>query len=324
MPKKQNFKNDESWKLLVKFFTKQFLEFFYPQLAAVIDFSKPITFKEQELLEKGQPPDKFALKVDNLLEVSIKRNHNPALVLIHIEVEANEPSNLIVRMFKYFITLKRIYPNFDIYPLVIYIGYKPFNLKEYQINNFGFKLQFSCCYYDINDYSEDDYIGHKNPFTIFLLISMWMNKYRQNTLHTKKEIIEKLKTELERRSMTAENFIFLQDFVRKVLSLSSEDDLYLKKTFTKKPNNMYENIKTNFQANEILAGQVRMWQEGKTLETFIFESEQIGLQKGKLEGKLEGVHQKARETAKKLKSKGMSLDFILDITGLSINEIEKL
>ena len=57
MSNNDNFKYDESWKLLVKFFTQQFLEFFYPQLAAVIDFSIPITFKEQELLEKGQPPD---------------------------------------------------------------------------------------------------------------------------------------------------------------------------------------------------------------------------------------------------------------------------
>ena len=75
-----------------------------------------------------------------------------------------------------------------------------------------------------------------------------------------------------------------------------------------------------------------MWQEGKTLETFIIESklegEQIGLYKGKLEGEQigmqKGEYQKALETAKKLKSKGMSLDFIQDITGLSINEIEKL
>ncbi|MCX8472466.1 MAG: hypothetical protein ORN85_02330 [Sediminibacterium sp.] len=83
-------------------------------------------------------------------------------------------------------------------------------------------MQFSCFYYDINDFSEDDYIGHKNPFTIFLLISMWMNKYRQknrgNTIYGIKKIIEKLKTELDRQSMTKENYIFLQDFVRKVLS----------------------------------------------------------------------------------------------------------
>ena len=320
MAKNKDFKYDESWKLLVKFFTQQFLEFFYPQLASVIDFSKPITFKEQELLEKGQPPDKFALKVDNLLEVFLKSNHNPAFVLIHIEVEANEPSNLILRMFKYFITLKRIYPNFDIYPLVIYIGFKPFNLKEYQINNFGFKLQFSCSYYDINDYSEDDYIGHKNPFTIFLLISMWINKYREKnrskTIYGIKKIIEKLKTELERRSMTKENFIFLQNFFRKVLSLSSEDDLYLKTIFNIKTNSMYENIKTNFQANEILAGQVRMWQEGKSLETFIFEGEQIGL--------LKGEFKKARETAKSLKNQGVGIQIIAQATGLSIQEIEIL
>ena len=59
-----------------------------------------------------------------------------------------------------------------------------------------------------------------------------------------------------------------------------------------------------------------MWQEGKSLETFIIES--------KLEGKHEGEYLKALETAKKFKSKGMSLDFIQDITGLSINEIEKI
>ena len=161
---------------------------------------------------------------------------------------------------------------------------------------------------------------------------MWMNEYRQknrgNTIYgiknTKKEIIEKLKTELERRSMTKENFIFLQNFVRKVLSLSSEDNLYLKKTFTIKTNSMYENIKTNFQANEILAGQVRMWQEGKSLETFIFEGKLEGEQIGLHKGKLEGEYQKARETAKSLKNQGVTIHIIATATGLSIDEIEKL
>ena len=79
---------------------------------------------------------------------------------------------------------------------------------------------------------------------------------------------------------------------------------------------MYENIKTDFKTNEILKGQVRMWHEGKSLETYIFESEQIGLHKGE--------YQKASKTAKKLKAKGMSLDFIQDVTSLSIDEIENL
>ena len=133
MSNNDNFNYDESWKTLVKFFTQQLLDFFYPIIADKIDFSIPIKFKEQELLEKDQQPHQFALKVDNIMEVYLKNNHNPAFVLIHIEVEANEPSNLILRMFHYYITLKRIYPNFDIYPFIIYIGYKPFNLKEYRI-----------------------------------------------------------------------------------------------------------------------------------------------------------------------------------------------
>ena len=45
-----------------------------------------------------------------------------------------------------------------------------------------------------------------------------------------------------------------------------------------------------------------------------------GLQKGKLEGKLEGK----KETARKLKARGMALQDISDITGLSIELVQSL
>ena len=44
------------------------------------------------------------------------------------------------------------------------------------------------------------------------------------------------------------------------------------------------------------------------------------IEKGKLEGKLEGKI----ETAKKMKEKGTDFDFISEMTGLSIEEIEQL
>ena len=42
------------------------------------------------------------------------------------------------------------------------------------------------------------------------------------------------------------------------------------------------------------------------------------------EGREEGEHKKAVETAKVLKSAGVSINLIIDSTGLSIEEIEKL
>ena len=42
------------------------------------------------------------------------------------------------------------------------------------------------------------------------------------------------------------------------------------------------------------------------------------------EGKIEGEHKKALEIARKLKKEGLSIEFIVGTTGLSIEEIEQL
>ena len=53
-----------------------------------------------------------------------------------------------------------------------------------------------------------------------------------------------------------------------------------------------------------------------------------GIEEGRIEGRAEGIEegskQKAYEIAKKMLKKGNSIEDIYDITGLSIEEIEKL
>ncbi len=49
-----------------------------------------------------------------------------------------------------------------------------------------------------------------------------------------------------------------------------------------------------------------------------------GLAKGLAEGLAEGERKKAIESARKMLSKGFKIEDIRDITGLSIEEIEKL
>ena len=47
-------------------------------------------------------------------------------------------------------------------------------------------------------------------------------------------------------------------------------------------------------------------------------------EEGRQEGRQEGEKKKAVETAKKLKEKGMDIELIIEVTGLSKEEIEKL
>ncbi len=49
-----------------------------------------------------------------------------------------------------------------------------------------------------------------------------------------------------------------------------------------------------------------------------------GLEKGEAIGLVKGVFQNKIENAKKMKSKGFSVEDIADITGLSVDDIEKL
>ena len=49
-----------------------------------------------------------------------------------------------------------------------------------------------------------------------------------------------------------------------------------------------------------------------------------GIEKGKEEGIKEGIKRNARETAKKLKEAGVDISIIINSTGLTKEEIEKL
>ena len=68
------------------------------------------------------------------------------------------------------------------------------------------------------------------------------------------------------------------------------------------------------------------YEEG--IEEGRIEGRAEGIEEGKIEGRAEGIEegskQKAYEIAKKMLKKGNSIEDICDITGLSIEEIEKL
>ena len=76
----------------------------------------------------------------------------------------------------------------------------------------------------------------------------------------------------------------------------------------------------------IEAGKAQGLEEGKAQG--LQEGKAQGLQEGKAqglqEGKAQGMQQSKIEIAKKMLSKGMSLDLVLEMTGLSEEEIKTL
>lgn len=81
----------------------------------------------------------------------------------------------------------------------------------------------------------------------------------------------------------------------------------------------------------MLATTVKKWKEEllqqglqEGLQQGVQQGLQQGLQQGRNEGRTEGRYEGIRVTARNLKNKGMPLAEIAEVTGLSIEEIEKL
>ena len=70
---------------------------------------------------------------------------------------------------------------------------------------------------------------------------------------------------------------------------------------------------------------IRMRQDAHRDEiTMIADAERRGEERGEKRGEKRGVELEKRETAKRMKDKGFSVEDIMEITGLSDEEIEKL
>ena len=92
---------DTPWKLVIEHFFKQFMEFFFPDTATEIDWTKPHEFADKELLaleKKGRVGKKIS---DKLVKV-FKTNGDQARVIIHIEIQGGRETSFPRRMFEYF------------------------------------------------------------------------------------------------------------------------------------------------------------------------------------------------------------------------------
>jgi|GEM_PF-6124465 len=77
----------------------------------------------------------------------------------------------------------------------------------------------------------------------------------------------------------------------------------------------------------MLATTLKKWEHDlvqQGLQQGIQKGLQQGIQKGLQQGLLEGEKRKALATARKLKQKGMSIHEIAELTGLSIDAVQKL
>lgn len=153
--------HDQLFKELLRAFFREFLELFFPEVAARLDLTQ-VAFLDRELftdLPEG------ARREPDLVAETRTLEGQPELVLIHVEVQVSRDREVPFRMFQYY-SLLRLRHASPVYPVVLYLSPGSGGLVEevYQEGLFG--TEILCFRYKVvglPDLESGRYAGTGNP-----------------------------------------------------------------------------------------------------------------------------------------------------------------
>jgi len=153
--------HDQAFKELLRAFFREFLELFFPEVAARLDFDR-VTFLDREVFT--DIPEGSVREPDVLAQVYTLEGV-PELILCHIEVQAKRDRDFSFRMFEYF-GLLRLRHRLPVFPVVIYLtpGAGGLIRETYTETLFGEEiLSFRYRCVGLPDLRADDYRRSENP-----------------------------------------------------------------------------------------------------------------------------------------------------------------
>jgi predicted transposase/invertase (TIGR01784 family) len=302
-------RNDLLWKAALEDLMEDFLLFFYPSARKQFNFKKDPEYLDKELDQLFPPvDDKYAPRyVDKLVKVFTNSN-SEEWVLIHIEVQGYADKDFAKRMFQYYY---RILDKYDkpITAFAIFVdANNNFHPVQYKRSFLGTKVNYTFKTCKIADLDDAKLEASNNPFaTVILSAKLAISKRAKNDEQLF-DLAFDLAKRLLRKKLSKEKISHVMSFLRYYIRFEKQE------MFAKFENEVFilTERSTTMGIEELLLDRAK--KEGKK------EGEKKGLEEG-----IELGYKKLNiETALKLLQNGMSIDFVANITGLSIEEIKKL
>ncbi len=165
---------DTLWKLIIEGETEPCLRFFFPKMAAQIDFSKGVRFLGEEFFKLfPELNDSQNRRLDKLIEVTLKTGETQWL-LIHIEVQGYVDSEFTKRMFEYFYRILEKYQK-PVTALAIFTDDDPnFHPTEHRISCWGTEMVYHFNTYKLAEKTLVDFQDKDNIFSI-IMETAWYN-----------------------------------------------------------------------------------------------------------------------------------------------------
>ena len=161
---------DGPWKKIITLYFHAFMQFFFPQIHALIDWEKEIVFLDKELEQISRRTKKSVLIVDKLVKVFLNDGKEQWFI-IHVEIQVQGQDEFPVRMFTY------NYRAFDIHKkevvsLAVLADDDPdWRPSSYGYSCLGLGMNFTFHTNKLLDYKADwEYLENSdNPFAMVVM-----------------------------------------------------------------------------------------------------------------------------------------------------------
>ena len=342
----ERFDFDGFWKDLIARFWREMLSSVMPDLYYAADLSVEPEFLDKELRdimqgfapqqEEHNPP-RF---VDALMKIALKSGGDE-WVLLHIEVQGSGGEDLPSRMHRYYCLL---FAHHGRHPAALAILTEPRpkeNKNFYAFSHFGTSIKYSYNCLDIEALDEDALKASDNPFDLAIYASRKAKRCRKDELQ-KFIYLRELRTLLNDKGWNSRDSRELLLFLERIINLKSEAlrIKYINECRDMEEKRMpYESwIEKAFKDEGIAIGRDEGISIGRDEGISIGRDEGIaigrdegisigrdeGISIGRDEGISIGRSEAYFDTAQKMLAIGLSIDNIMQCTGLSAADIDAL
>jgi hypothetical protein len=161
---------DSPWKLVLRKYCREAIEFFFPDVAKVIDWGKPIEFLDTEF-QKITPDAEIGRRfADQLVKVYRKRG-KPLILLIHLEIQAAPEKHFPERMFIYAVRIFEYFHQAPVSLAILCDGRQNWRPSSYGFKTPGSSLQFNFTAVKLLDYQSrwSQLEASRNPFAAVVM-----------------------------------------------------------------------------------------------------------------------------------------------------------
>jgi len=302
-------RNDLLWKAALEDLFDDFLRFFYPEAERIFNMDKGFEYLDKELDQLFPPEnDQYAPRyVDKLVKV-FTRDGKEEWILIHIEVQGYTDPDFAQRMFQYYYRILDQY-NKPITAFAIFADTgKNFHPKHYERDFLGTKVYYAYNTYKIIDQDDAELEASNNPFAMAILSAKLSLSRTSAADQQLLDLAVDLAKRLLKKQMPKAKIRKVLNFLRYYMRFENPEML----------------VKFGKEINILTEGGSTMGIEEFLLDQAKKEGRMEGIEEGIEKGIEEGIEKNTRETALKMKKTGLDINLIANITGLSIEEIEKL